>query len=386
MNTQLKIGEIKISESGSEYKIIELLGEGGQGEVYKVKNGTNFYALKWYFKNSATKKQKEILENLIANGKPNVNFLWPLDMIYDGERFGYIMELRPKNYKSIVDLMKRRVEPSFYHLCKAAFNLVRSYQQLHSMGYSYRDISFGNLFFNPDSGEVLICDNDNVSVNDKDDCSVYGTPRFMAPEIVEGKAKPSRNTDLYSLSVLLFYMLMLNHPLEGKKETKIRCLDLAAMNKLYGAEPIFIFDPNDESNRPEAGYHDNAIIYWELYPKKLRDLFIQAFTIGLKNPQKRVTEGQWSAVFAEMLGEIVFCNECGAEVFYDIDNNKKSCWNCKKNTKAPNLIKIGRKNIIIHKKMKMYSHHIFDNYDMQTEIAEIVLKAASSPEVKQIAS
>ena len=31
----------------------------------------------------------------------------------------------------------------------------------------------------------------------------------MAPEIVVGKAKPSRNTDLYSLAVLLFYMFML---------------------------------------------------------------------------------------------------------------------------------------------------------------------------------
>jgi hypothetical protein len=36
------------------------------------------------------------------------------------------------------------------------------------MGYSYRDISFGNLFFDPDTGDVLICDNDNVSANGKD--------------------------------------------------------------------------------------------------------------------------------------------------------------------------------------------------------------------------
>ena len=97
------------------------------------------------------------------------------------------MELRPKEYKSIVDLMKRRAEPSFYNLCKVAFNLTKGYQKLHSMGYSYRDISFGNLFFNPNTGGVLICDNDNVSVNGKDDSSVYGTPRFMAPEMLSGK-------------------------------------------------------------------------------------------------------------------------------------------------------------------------------------------------------
>ena len=59
------------------------------------------------------------------------------------------------------------------------------------------------MFFDPDTGDVLICDNDNVSANGIDNSSVYGTPRFMAPEIVMGQAKPSRNTDLYSLAVLL---------------------------------------------------------------------------------------------------------------------------------------------------------------------------------------
>lgn len=90
------------------------------------------------------------------------------------------------------------------------------------------------MFFDPDTGDVLICDNDNVSANGIDNSSVYGTPRFMAPEIVMGQAKPSRNTDLYSLAVLLFYMFMMGHPLEGKLEAEIKCMDIHAMNKLYG--------------------------------------------------------------------------------------------------------------------------------------------------------
>lgn len=40
-----------------------------------------------------------------------------------------------------------------------------------------------NLFFDPDTGDVLICDNDNVSANGVNHSSVYGTPRFMAPEM-----------------------------------------------------------------------------------------------------------------------------------------------------------------------------------------------------------
>jgi serine/threonine protein kinase len=46
---------------------------------------------------------------------------------------------------------------------------------------------------------------------------IRGTDRFMAPEIVRGEALPSVKTDPYSLSVLLFYLLMVHHPLAGRR-------------------------------------------------------------------------------------------------------------------------------------------------------------------------
>jgi serine/threonine protein kinase len=50
----------------------------------------------------------------------------------------------------------------------------------------------------------LIADNDNVSVDGAGVLGVLGTPRFMAPEIVRGETVPSTQTDLFSLSVLIF--------------------------------------------------------------------------------------------------------------------------------------------------------------------------------------
>ena len=112
---------------------------------------------------------------------------------------------------------------------------------------------------------------------------ILGTPRFMAPEIVRGDSLPSIQTDLFSLAVLLFYLFVVHHPLEGSRELAIHSFDLPAMTKLYGTHPLFIFDPQDASNRPVAAYHENAIVFWPLFPQFLRDLFIRSFTEGLRD-------------------------------------------------------------------------------------------------------
>ena len=75
MEGQLKNGTILTSESGNKYTVVNLLGAGGQGEVYDVECDGKHYALKWYFKGSATERQKKILESIIAKGSPDDSFL-----------------------------------------------------------------------------------------------------------------------------------------------------------------------------------------------------------------------------------------------------------------------------------------------------------------------
>ena len=154
----------------------------------------------------------------------------------------------------------------------------------------------------------------------------------MAPEIVRGESNPSTETDLFSLATLLFYMFMLHHPLEGKIESEIKCFDLISMKRVYGDEPIFIWDPLDVSNRPVRGYKDNALIYWDIYPQFIKDLFTRAFTEGLKNPQRRVLEIEWRNAFIKLRDNIIYCGNCGLEAFYDATklNNEEThtCWAC----------------------------------------------------------
>ncbi|HEX8492202.1 MAG TPA: hypothetical protein VF658_05120 [Pyrinomonadaceae bacterium] len=373
---------VRAEPSGMMCTAEKLLGAGGQGEVYKATLGGEAVALKWFFPQMATPEQRAAIELLVRKGAPSEHFLWPIELAVHEqvEGFGYVMGLRPPRFKNIVDLMKRRIEPTFRALATACFHLAHNYLLLHTQGFCYRDISFGNAFFDPDTGDILICDCDNVAPDGKGTLGVLGTPRFMAPEVVLGTAVPSTQTDLFSLAVLIFYMLTVSHPLEGKKETEIKCLDLPAMNKLYGSEPIFIYDPADDSNRPVPGIHDNALAFWRIYPQFLRDTFTRAFTEGIRSPlHGRVRESEWRAQMIRLRDSIIYCSHCGLENFYDADRlratngNPGLCWSCAVQLTLPPRIRIGTQVVMLNHDTQLFPHHTDDDrlYDFSSPAAVV---------------
>lgn len=379
----LEPGQIVQTETkGLPCTVERFLGGGGQGEVYRAVLGGQPVALKWYFPYWATREQRAALETLLRIGPPNEKFLWPIELASSEDvlGFGYIMPLREPRFKGLDDLMKRRIEPDFRALAMAGLGLSHSFLELHALGLCYRDISFGNVFFDPESGDVRICDNDNVTVNGEDEGGILGTPRFMAPEVVRGDCLPNTHTDLFSLAVLLFYMFMMHHPLEGKKELEIHCFDLPAMTKLYGTEPLFIFDPDDDANQPIPGDHDNALVFWPIYPQFLRDLFTQAFTKGLRDSQNgRVRESEWRAAMVRLRDSIIYCGRCGAENFYDVHALKASggkpgsCWSCRRDVRLPPRIRIGKNIVMLNHDTQLFPHHVDDRrmYEFERPIAAV---------------
>jgi eukaryotic-like serine/threonine-protein kinase len=372
---------VRTEPSGAACTAEQLLGAGGQGEVYKARLGGEAVALKWFFPQMATAEQRAAIEMLVRRGAPSEHFLWPLELAADPQvqGFGYVMRLRPARFKNIVDLMKRRIEPTFRALATAGFNLAHNYLLLHSQGLCYRDISFGNAFFDPGTGDVLICDNDNVAVDGAATLGVLGTPRFMAPEVVRGDARPSTQTDLFSLSVLIFYMLVVHHPLEGRQETEIKCLDLPAMTKLYGTEPVFIFDPADTSNAPVAGVHDNALAFWRIYPQALRDIFTRAFTEGLHDAPARVRESEWRGAMVRLRDSIIYCAHCALENFYDAARLKAAggdpglCWACAAQLRLPPRIRLNREAVMLNHDTQLFPHHVDGArlYDFSEPVAAV---------------
>lgn len=390
MNDILKPGQTVNIESfgNATCQVVKLLGGGGQGEVYEADLDGNRVALKWYYPHYLHHDQtiKERLTAAIDKGAPNDKFLWPESLVTASgiSTFGYLMPLRPPEYKSLFDLMSRKIDPKFRVLANAGAQLADSFLQLHSKGLCYCDISFGNVFFNPDTGNILICDNDNVDINGAGKTAILGTPSFMAPEVVREETSPNTQTDLFSLAVLLFYMLMMHHPLEGKKEAEIKCLDMPARRKLYGTEPVFIFDPNDNSNQPIPGYQDNAIEYWKIYPKFLQELFTEAFTKGLIDPQKRVRESQWRQTMIRLGDSIVLCRHCGCENFYDTDAIKANgtlnpCWQCNSQITLPPRIRINKNVIMLNYNTQLFSHHIDSQKSFSSDSSQAIAEVNQHP-------
>ena len=208
-----------------------------------------------------------------------------------------------------------------------------------------------------------------------------GTQRFMAPEVVRRETVPSDQTDRYSLAVLLFYMLMGGHPLDGEREASIRCLDVPALEKLYGFQPLYIFDPNDHTNRPRQGVHDNPIAFHPLYPPQLRDLFQRSFTEGLHYPTKRVRESEWRKAFARAVDSILPCT-CRAENFYDANALRSqgagNCWSCRSALTLPPRIRIENDVVILTRETRLYGHHIGVVQDDGSPIAEVSQNPSTS--------
>lgn len=380
---------VQAVQAGVECEVKQFIGAGGQGEVYKAELGGQDVALKWYNLQylGVDLGLRERILNSIKSGPPSDRFLWPMDLVTskDTPGFGYVMPLREDRFKSLTSLMKRSFETTFQAMATAGFELADSFLKLHAPGLCYRDISFGNVFFDPSTGDIRICDNDNVDTNRKEG-GILGTPMFMAPEIVRGEASPTRETDLFSLSVLLFFMLFRGHPLEGEREYNIHVMDDNARTRLFGTDPVFIFDPGDTSNRPVKGWNDYPVLFWDIYPTFIRNIFTTAFTKGLKDPGERVKETDWCIAMTNLRDSIVYCPYCKKQNFYDPLAYRKSggkelpeCWACKKEIRLPYRIRIektGAKSVVmLNYDKKLFPHHVDPKrkFDFSSPVAEIVL-------------
>ena len=192
---ELSVGTQVRLHNGTTCKIKKELGRGGQGIVYLVDYNGKDYALKWYTM-TCSEAFYQNLERNAKNGAPSANFLWPEAVTeHQNGSWGYLMKLRPQGYEEIGQFMLAKAR---FHdvncLLKACLQICTAFQLLHIRGLSYQDMNDGNFFINPKTGDVLICDNDNVAPNGVN-MGIAGKSGYMAPEIVEKEKMPNLYTD-----------------------------------------------------------------------------------------------------------------------------------------------------------------------------------------------
>lgn len=381
---ELKIGFKARTVNNKEFTVLEFLGGGGQGNVYRVSCGGREMALKWYHRSTVEKMKNpdEFYENLRANikkGAPTKAFLWPEELSdwIDGS-FGYIMPLRPAGFEELTrfliwDAKKRRMKAQFSGItarCNAAINIIEGFRALHNDGYSYQDLNNGNFFIDPQTGDVLICDNDNVSERGVN-FGIAGKQRYMAPEVVLGGA-PDKRSDRFSLAVILFRMLFVEHPLEGKYSTP-PCMTPELEKKFYGSDPVFVLDPEDDRNAANNQLNTNTLRFWNIYPEYIRELFIRSFgKNSVKPPYDRIIERTWLDAFVRLRSETVPCPSCGKETFIT-PNSTEKCMYCGADLRCSGVIRFKRFDVPAFGGVKVYDGQISETEgDFHNVVGEVV--------------
>jgi serine/threonine-protein kinase len=110
----------------------------------------------------------------------------------------------------------------------------RALREAHALGVVHRDVKPGNVLLvkrDEDDDFVKVLDFGLVGeANDgDDDAPIMGSPKYMAPEQVQGKASDAR-TDVYAVGAMLYAMLAGKPPFE-------RATDLATMMAQVSDEP-----------------------------------------------------------------------------------------------------------------------------------------------------
>jgi len=357
-------------ESGEAYTLDAQLAQGGQGMVLKAKDkaGKSF-AVKWYHSYMANPTQRQQLKDLAVKGQPKISskdieFIWPLDMVnVPGQQsYGYAMPLYDSkkfvHYNRIINGKAR--QPRLDQLAKLSYLVCFALDAVHKEGYAYCDINLGNIQFDIDAGKIIVCDNDNVVVNNSN-AQVMGVPEFMAPEVAQG-SQPNAQSDLYSLGVLLYQMWMWEHPMDGALTEKVRCWDQPAKIKHYAKEPLFVHHPTDHRNNAEqSSVLALSLKRWQATcPTRLKELFTRTFTDGVKDPNKRPRLREWQACFMEIEANAMSCPSCSAvNIVEDKPAAEQTCFHCQNPLPVYLMLKInqGRSYLAVQVDAELRQHH-----------------------------
>src|ERR687895_240329 len=206
-------------------KVLHMIGEGGTARVYLASRETDDEPL----------VVKILRQEIVLNKKALERFMEEYDMVERIQSRHVARIFDHGNYENNVylvmeffeggDLSKRlagkTVPPE--EALKVFRELMFALGDVHEKGILHRDLKPQNLMFRRD-GSLAIVDfgiAKNIAAADRTGAGeVLGTPRYMSPEQVQGRALDLR-TDIYSAGVLLYQMLTGKHLFDGETAMEV---------------------------------------------------------------------------------------------------------------------------------------------------------------------
>ena len=213
-----------IGSTISHYKIIEPIGRGGMGVVYRAEDSrlNRMVALKFLPPDSLESTAKERFLNEAKTAArlqhPNICPIYEVDeadghlffamALLDGHTLTHLMDGQPLEVNQAIDL---------------GIQIASGLAEAHRNGVVHRDIKSANIIVSPqghahivDFGVALSSDVSRLTVAG----GVVGTPSYMSPEQAQGLTVDHRS-DLWSLGVLLFEMLTGQRPFQRDREISV---------------------------------------------------------------------------------------------------------------------------------------------------------------------
>jgi len=210
----------------SHYKIVEKLGAGGMGTVYKAEDTRlkRDVALKFLPENlsfdlEAKTRFMHEAQAASALDHPNICNIHEIDQTDNGQLF-LCMTL----YDG--DTLKRKIQENnlaIDEVIEVAAQIATGLYRAHEAGIIHRDLKPANIMFTKDN-DVKIVDFGLAKLSDQTDITKEGSPvgtiAYMSPEQTEGESVDLR-TDIWAFGVILYEMLCGDRPFRGDYEQAV---------------------------------------------------------------------------------------------------------------------------------------------------------------------
>jgi serine/threonine-protein kinase len=209
-----------IGNTISHYRILEELGGGGMGVVYKaedikLKRNVALKFLPQDLTRDPAAKQRFIQEAQAASSldHPNICNIHEIDETEEGQLFICMACYEGETLKKIIEKKSLEIDRIIDIALQVAYGLAKA----HSQEIVHRDIKPANIFITED-GRAKILDFGLAKLVGKSSLTktgrATGTVAYMSPEQASGE-EVSYQTDIWSLGVVLYEMISGNQPFQG---------------------------------------------------------------------------------------------------------------------------------------------------------------------------